>query len=91
MTAPYTLADLRAELPERGDLGETIRPGDHVKLMFDSEDGSESMWVKVTGARAAGYTGVLDNVPCFVPLGPGDLVEFTDNNVIRVMPAGAAS
>jgi uncharacterized protein YegJ (DUF2314 family) len=99
---PYTLVDGIAqnakypdtfEIPDPHQI-EAIRPGDHVKLIFQAADpdpetgcSGERMWVEVTTATDGLYTGTLANMPLLIPLEHGETVEFTSANIVSVRPA----
>jgi hypothetical protein len=84
-TAPYTFF-----LPHPGEV-ETLRPGDQVKLIFQSlpestEWDSEKMWVKVTECGTVKLQGMLANRPADMPqLKPGAKVEFEPFHVVDLI------
>ena len=64
-------------LEERQD----IDVGQWVKLIFKGKEGTERMWVKVTG----GLVGTLDNDPVLLPLSHGDTVTFEYKHIIEIL------
>jgi hypothetical protein len=68
------------------DEKESVRPGDTVKLMFEtSDDWGERMWIKVEKRRRRGFVGTVSNVPIGIPrLGFGDRVKFMADHIIDI-------
>lgn len=71
---------------------EGLRPGEIAQLMFvlaepaDGEPSAERMWVQVRERQGARYVGALDSQPAVITtVGPGDLVEFGPEHVIRLL------
>jgi hypothetical protein len=73
------------ELHER----ENIKPGQFAQLIFDSEDGGERMWVKVTEVTENGYIGELNNDPIFLEIELGEPVAFEPRHVINIIDPDA--
>lgn len=93
-TAEYTLAnaeELHAAHPSTFEIPTanertTLESGDFAKLIFHGVEGTERMWVRVTGRTLNGFTGELDNEPFMIEgLHAGATVEFTAANVIDIM------
>jgi uncharacterized protein YegJ (DUF2314 family) len=65
---------------------ETLKPGDHVKLIFRGECGGERMWVEVVRVRGHAYVGALRNHPGFIEdLGWGQEIKFAPRHVIDIV------
>jgi Uncharacterized protein conserved in bacteria (DUF2314) len=64
----------------------SIMPGDHVRLMFEMNDGwCERMWVDVTAITRRKIVGRLVNSPVGIPrLYAGDEVTFSSGDVIEI-------
>ena len=61
-----------------------IRPGDFVKLIFETGKRSERMWVRVSSVRP--FSGVLDNDPIATPgVTRGARVRFGAENITGVL------
>lgn len=74
------------DLPSRRELLGT-KVGDWVKLMFESRDEVERMWVRVTVQNGPNeWTGILDNEPISVDYEPGDTIHFHPLDCIAVIP-----
>jgi hypothetical protein len=78
-------------IPDRAER-ESLRPGDLVRLHFEivsprpGQPEAERMWVEVTGRDAAGYVGVLTNVPVVITtIGPGGTVRFGPEHVMSTI------
>lgn len=81
-----------AQYPERfwiPDLTDrqSLRVGDYAKVIFESDEGGERMWVKVTqimpGSR---YEGLLANTPIVFDMEKGNPVAFGPENIADIMP-----
>lgn len=63
-----------------------IKKGTFIKLGFVVEEtgvpSAERMWVRVTGKNQ----GVLTNDPVFVYMCFGDVVTFSPDNVLQILP-----
>lgn len=75
-------------IPDK-DAKNTVTLGDHVKLMFEDDEGEiERMWVKVASVESGDnphLTGTLANDPIVIAdLHFGDHVEFTLNHIIDI-------
>jgi uncharacterized protein YegJ (DUF2314 family) len=61
-----------------------IRPGDFVKVIFETNGRGERMWVRVASVEP--FSGVLDNDPVATPgVLRGARVRFAARNIIAVM------
>jgi uncharacterized protein YegJ (DUF2314 family) len=61
-----------------------IRPGDFVKVIFETSGRRERMWVRVASVQP--FSGVLDNDPVATPgVRRGARVRFAAQNIIAVM------
>ena len=102
MPITYTLdnaAETHREFPSTFQIPpqaerESLRVGDHVKLIFRIEFADEAhverMWVLVSEVRPESYVGVLDNDPyCTEEIRSGMRVEFHANHVIQIHRAVA--
>ena len=96
----YTLLDAEkqnAKYPDTFEIPDladrlAIPVGQWAKLCFESADGGERMWVKVTVIRTDAdgttYTGTLDNEPVVIPrLRLHDEVTFSPQHVLDIMGA----
>lgn len=92
----YTLADAVArnrENPDRFHIPlagerETLMPGDMAKVVFESGEDGERMWVEVTTTDPNAelpYEGPLRNNPTCTPLEFGEIVEFGPEHVIDIV------
>ena len=71
---------------------DSVRPGDCVKLIFSDgpgKPGGERMWVKVTSIvitseGTESLKGTLANVPFWLSLEVGELIEFGPEHIIAV-------
>jgi hypothetical protein len=66
---------------------ESLRPGDHFKLMFCFPDTlmGERMWVIVKEVRPEYYVGVLNNYPALIKgIRFGQKVQFHSDHVINI-------
>ncbi len=70
-------------IPSR-DRREHVQPGDHVKLIFQTDEGAERMWVRVNKASGKSFTGHLVNEPISVPLQVGSLVRFRPEHICDI-------
>jgi hypothetical protein len=76
-----------AEHPRRvfippAELRGSLSPGALVKLLFVGAAGTERMWVEVTDAREARYTGTLLNQPVKLEdLHEGEVIAFEPRHV----------
>ena len=63
-----------------------LRPGDIVKLMFQSNHSphSERMWVHLTGKQNGHYVGHIANDPIVVQAAYGDQVTFSAEHVVDI-------
>ena len=60
-------------------------PGDLVKLMFETKDWGERMWVRVTKVGSRRLEGVLENEPYAIPrLRWGRTVKFERKHIIDI-------
>lgn len=67
-----------------------LEPGDHAKVLLESEDGGERVWVEVTASDSGVYTGALANWPVVRDWGVefGGVLCFEPRHVIGVMRKG---
>ena len=73
-------------VPDRDELL-ALKTGDHVKLIFESDDGAERMWVVLKRKLSnEEWEGDLDNNPMGIDLKIGATVKFHPFDVIRTMP-----
>lgn len=65
---------------------ERLHPGTHVKLMFETPDQAERMWVLITSRKGSKLEGTLCNEPFLLDheLAYGDQVQFSLDNVIDI-------
>jgi hypothetical protein len=91
-SAGYVLADAAARHAAAPDTFRVpsprtiagIRPGDLVKVIFETNGRGERMWVRVASVQP--FSGVLDNDPVATPgLLRGARVRFAARNIIAVM------
>jgi len=70
------------EIPDVRDKA-AIRPGDRVKLMWSVKRfPGERMWVTVTNRKGDRLVGILDNLPVFVYMSPGEPVSFHIDDIV---------
>lgn len=65
----------------------SLVPGDLAKVVFQSEDGGERMWIEVEEVDGEIYVGSLVNTPFCIDLEYGDLVSFQAHHVIEIVKA----
>jgi hypothetical protein len=65
---------------------ESLRPGDHAKLLFHFPDDwpNEGMWVIVQDVKAGHYVGVLNNYPLTDCMCFGERVQFQPDHVLDI-------
>lgn len=73
------------EIPSDEDKA-LVKRGDFVKLIFESDYGTERMWVEVVNDYPGGMNGKLANYPFNIPgLEHGDPVDFKPKHIIDIM------
>jgi uncharacterized protein YegJ (DUF2314 family) len=73
------------EVPYEEELDD-LKPGDIVKLCFESDGASERMWVSITAVDGDNLVGVLDNSPFLLDglISYGDQVAFKKENIYSI-------
>ncbi len=72
------------EIPSDAAKADVI-PGDYVKLIFETNDWGERMWVEVAEVDGDRYVGRLSNLPAGIPrLYPEDRIRFKSEHIIDI-------
>lgn len=74
------------EIPSDSEIAK-VKVGDYVKLIFQSDEGTERMWVKVAVRNGTNFGGRLANDPVLISIIViTDYVEFDSEHIVDISP-----